>query len=308
MFLYLINYLILSLLNSIFIVLEDIHLSMGASNPWQLSFQDPATPIMEGIIFFHNDVMVFVVAICIFVLWMLLRSVDLFSHTSADLNTEIEKNNSGSSETLSVASFGQLYTNRLYSKGVIHNTFLEIVWTIVPALILLVIAIPSFALLYSIEEFIEPSLTVKCTGHQWYWCYEYSNCKKEEIADYIDGHKFESYMVPTEDLGDVGKLRLLEVDKRLALPTNTHIQISVTGADVLHCWAVPSLGVKIDACPGRINQTTIFLKRSGTFFGQCSELCGVNHGFMPIVVRALSMYDFMFLEYVDHILNTVEDN
>jgi cytochrome c oxidase subunit 2 len=305
MFLDTINSLVFNIFKLIFIALEDSCLSTGASNPWQLSFQDPATPIMEGIIFFHNDLMVFIIAICIFVLWMLLRCVSIFnySHTEKDLQTQQQNSN-----TLSKASFTQLYVNKLYSKGTIHNTFLEIVWTIVPALILMVIAIPSFALLYSIEEFIEPSLTVKCTGHQWYWCYEYSNCKKEEIAEYIDGHKFESYMVPTEDLSDSGKLRLLEVDKRLALPTKTHIQVSVTGADVLHCWAVPSLGVKIDACPGRINQTTIFLKRSGTFFGQCSEICGVNHGFMPIVVRALPMYDFMFLEYMDHILNVVEND
>ena len=118
---------------------------------------------------------------------MLLRCVSIFdySRTEADLQTQQQNSN-----TLSKASFTQLYVNRLYSKGTIHNTFLEIVWTMVPALILMIIAIPSFALLYSIEEFIEPSLTVKCTGHQWYWCYEYSNCK-EEIAEYIDGYKFE---------------------------------------------------------------------------------------------------------------------
>jgi cytochrome c oxidase subunit 2 len=292
------NKIILSLLDS-------AYLSVGASNPWQLSFQDPATPIMEGIIFFHNDLMVFILAICIFVLWMLLRCIDLFNYSNAeaDLNSELK-----GTKNLTKGSFSQLYINRLYSKGTIHNTVLEVVWTVVPALILMVIAIPSFALLYSIEEFIEPSLTVKCTGHQWYWCYEYSNCKKEEIAEYIDGHKFESYMVPTEDLAESGQLRLLEVDKRLVLPTKTHIQVSVTAADVLHCWAVPSLGIKIDACPGRINQTTIFLKRSGTFYGQCSELCGVNHGFMPIVVRALPMYDFMMSEYMDHIIRTVDES
>ncbi len=305
MFLDIANYLVFNFLNLILSVLEDSYLNVGASNPWQLSFQDPATPIMEGIIFFHNDLMVFIVAICVFVLWMLLRSINIFDSSRADADLQTQQQNS---TTLTNESLAQLYINRLYSKGTIHNTFLEIVWTIVPALILMVVAIPSFALLYSIEEFIEPSLTVKCTGHQWYWCYEYSNCKKEEIAEYIDGHKFESYMVPTDDLSDEGNLRLLEVDKRLALPTKTHIQVSVTGADVLHCWAVPSLGVKIDACPGRINQTTIFIKRSGTFFGQCSEICGVNHGFMPIVVRALPMYDFMFLEYTNHILNVVEDN
>ena len=171
----------------------------------------------------------------------------------------------------------------------------------------MLIAVPSFALLYAIEEFVEPSLTVKCTGHQWYWCYEYSNCKNADLAEQIDGYKFESYMTPTEEL-KVGELRLLEVDHRLPLPINAHVQVTVTAADVLHCWAVPALGIKIDACPGRLNQTSIFIKRSGVFYGQCSEICGVNHGFMPIVVVGKEMKNFLTDQFIKFFIERLENN
>jgi len=264
-----------------------------AAKPWQLGFQDPATPTMEGIINFHHDLMFFIVAISVFVMWLLFRCLYLYS-------TE---------ETLVVPKDGEgkLADAKVLSEGVYHNTFIEIVWTIVPALILAVIAVPSFALLYSLEELVEPTLTVKVTGNQWYWSYEYSNCKNPDLSEHIDGKKFDSYMIPTEDLEE-GNLRLLEVDNRLLLPVKTHISVIVTASDVLHCWAVPSLGVKVDACPGRLNQTSMFIKREGTFYGQCSEICGVNHGFMPIVVDGVSMYDFLFRSYVDNLLNIVEDD
>jgi len=275
---------------------------MGAAEPWQLLFQEPATPIMEGIIFFHNDLMVFIIAICIFVSWMLFRCIILFNEDNNKV--EIFDNSVASIEESSISTdFLSRSTGiQAYSRGISHNTFIEIVWTIIPALILMVIAVPSFALLYSMEEFIEPSFTVKCTGHQWYWCYEYSHVKKKEIARLIDGIKFESYMLPTEDLYK-GNLRLLEVDHRLTLPIKTHVEVVVTAADVLHCWAVPAFGIKIDACPGRLNQTSLFIKREGVFYGQCSEICGVNHGFMPIVVHAVSVYDFALKYYVKGILN-----
>jgi len=196
---------------------------------------------------------------------------------------------------------------QLYSGGFNHHTPIEIAWTVTPALILMLIAVPSFALLYSIEEFVEPSLTVKCTGHQWYWCYEYSNCKNADIAEHLDGYKFESYMVPTDDL-EAGSLRLLEVDNRLSVPTNAHVQITVTAADVLHCWAVPALGIKVDACPGRLNQTSIFIKRPGIFYGQCSEICGINHGFMPIVVAGVDMKQFLMTHFITSVLNMIEED
>jgi cytochrome c oxidase subunit 2 len=284
---------------------ESYNCFLDAPSPWQLSFSDPATPIMEGIINFHNDLMFFVVAIIIFVLWLIIRCFVLFGDFSEkkDLNWKsqvgflglLSKNNNvriKNPEEINNESRVFLNDAQDYSTGFNHHTPIEIGWTIAPALILMLIAVPSFALLYSIEEFIEPSLTVKCTGHQWYWCYEYSNCKNTDLADYINGFKFESYMAPTEDLS-VGMLRLLEVDQRLSIPVESHVQITVTAADVLHSWAVPSLGIKVDACPGRLNQTSIFIKRPGVFYGQCSEICGINHGFMPIVVNGVDIKEFL---------------
>jgi cytochrome c oxidase subunit 2 len=291
---------------------------MDTASPWQYSFSDPATPIMEGIINFHNDLMFFIVAITIFVLWMLLRCMMIFSSSTKDQNLKwsgqlgylgslAKKSNVRVVNTdINNESKYLLNTTQRYLEGMNHHTPIEIAWTVTPALILMFIAVPSFALLYSIEEFIEPSLTVKCTGHQWYWCYEYSNSKDVDIAEHIDGFKFESYMVPTDDL-EKGNLRLLEVDQRLFLPINTHIQVTVTAADVLHCWAVPALGIKIDACPGRLNQTSIFIKREGTFYGQCSEICGVNHGFMPIVVKGTDMDEFLTVRYIMSVINRVSE-
>jgi cytochrome c oxidase subunit 2 len=290
---------------------------MDAAGPWQLSFSDSATPIMEGIINFHNDLMFFIVAITIFVLWMLLRCVIIFSDSEKERTLDW-KNQLGFLGFLAKNSKVRIQNNinnesklllnstQFYSGGMNHHTPIEIAWTVTPAVILMFIAVPSFALLYSIEEFVEPSLTVKCTGHQWYWCYEYSNCKNADIAEHLDGYKFESYMVPTDDL-EVGNLRLLEVDNRLSIPTNAHVQITVTAADVLHCWAVPALGIKVDACPGRLNQTSIFIKRSGVFYGQCSEICGINHGFMPIVVSGVDMKKFLMTHFVSSVLNMIEE-
>jgi len=166
-----------------------------------------------------------------------------------------------------------------------HSSVLEIVWTIFPAIVLLIIATPSFSLLYSLDELINPTLTLKVVGHQWYWSYEYSDYATLKDAESLN---FDSYMVSVNDLV-VGSFRLLEVDNRVVLPTNTHIRILVTAADVLHSWAVPSFGVKVDACPGRLSQTSLFLKREGVYYGQCSEICGVNHGFMPVVVKGVSL-------------------
>jgi len=291
---------------------------LDAASPWQLSFSDPATPIMEGIINFHNDLMFFIVAITIFVLWMLLRCIVLFTDLGENrslnwgkqlgfLGSLVRKdrmkilNNSINNESKIL-----LNNTQLYAGGFNHHTPIEIAWTVTPAMILMLIAVPSFALLYSIEEFVEPSLTIKCTGHQWYWCYEYSNCKNADIAEHIDGYKFESFMVPTDDL-EFGNLRLLEVDNRLMVPIHAHVQVTVTAADVLHCWAVPALGIKLDACPGRLNQTSIFIKRSGFFYGQCSEICGVNHGFMPIVVSSVEMKNFLIQLFTRSILEEMEN-
>ena len=231
-----------------------------ASQPYQLGFQDPATPVMEGVINFHNDLMIVVVSVGIFVAYMLMSTVMNFEQSVNPVPNRVQ-----------------------------HGTRLEIIWTITPALILMAVAVPSFALLYSVDEIIDPEMTLKAVGHQWYWSYEYSDHINED-GEFIN---FDSYMIPTEDLGansakKGGHLRLLEVDNRVVLPVETHIRVVITSADVLHCWAVPSLGVKLDACPGRLNQTSMYIKRPGVFYGQCSEICGVDHGFMPIVVNAVS--------------------
>jgi len=231
-----------------------------APEPWQFGFQDPATPIAEGIINFHNHIMFFLVVIGIAVMWLLGRCMMLYDET---VNLKVDN-----------------FT---------HSTILEIVWTIVPALILMIIAVPSFALLYSMDEMIDPAITLKVIGHQWYWTYEYSDYN--HTTDENEGINFDSYMISEEDL-TTGSFRLLEVDHRVVLPIKTHIRVLVTAADVLHSWAIPSFGVKVDACPGRLNQTSLFIKREGTFYGQCSEICGTNHGFMPIAIDAVSLENY----------------
>lgn len=230
-----------------------------APEPWQVGFQDPATPIMQGIIDLHHDILFFVIVISVFVLWMIARTL---YHFDARKNPIPEK--------------------------IIHGTVIEIAWTITPSLILVLIAIPSFALLYSLDEVVDPAVTVKAIGHQWYWSYEYSDYTQSDDQSIA----FDSYMIPDDEL-ELGQLRLLEVDNRMVVPAHTHLRVIITAADVLHSWAVPSLGVKCDAVPGRLNQVPVFIKREGVFYGQCSELCGVNHAFMPIVVEAVSVDNYI---------------
>jgi len=226
---------------------------------WQFGFQEAATPIMEGIINLHNDIMSIIIFITFFVSWMLIRAIYLFER----------------------------YSNRRVS-AIVHGTTIELLWTIIPSFILMFIAVPSFALLYSMDEVVDPALTVKVIGHQWYWSYEYSDYNTKD-GDTID---FESYMVQEDDL-ELGQLRLLEVDNRIVVPINTHIRVLITSGDVIHSWAIPSLGLKTDALPGRLNQAQMFVKREGVFHGQCSELCGVNHGFMPIVIEAINLKNYI---------------
>lgn len=231
-------------------------------------FQDASSVVMEEIVNFHNFVMIYLVFIIIGVLWFLIRIVNHFNRSV-----------------------------RLIShKYMIHGSLLEIIWTITPALILLTIAFPSFKLLYLIDEVIDPAITIKVVGHQWYWSYEYS--------DYVDQNgesiNFDSYMVRDEDL-NVGDLRLLEVDNRLVVPVNTHVRVIITAADVIHSWAVPSLGVKLDGVPGRLNQTSFLAYREGVYYGQCSEMCGVNHAFMPIAVEVVNLQNYC--AHIDSLLN-----
>lgn len=191
-------------------------------------------------------------------------------------------NNLTYGSTTSPRSFYAFLNAQTYT---VHNTRLEIIWTIIPTIILIFIAVPSFILLYSLDEVINPSVTLKAIGHQWYWSYEYSDYTEENSIN------FDSYMITENDLEN-GQFRLLEVDNRVVLPINTHIRVLITAGDVLHSWAVPSMNVKADAVPGRLNQLTLFIKRPGVYYGQCSELCGVNHAFMPIVVEAVSLWNY----------------
>jgi cytochrome c oxidase subunit 2 len=167
-------------------------------------------------------------------------------------------------------------------------TLLELIWTVSPAFILIAIAFPSFRLLYLLDEVISPTITIKVVGHQWYWSYEYS----DYITESGDAIEFDSYMIPESDL-ELGQFRNLDVDNKVVIPTDTHIRLIVTGADVLHSFALPSFGVKIDAVPGRLNQSSMLAERAGTFYGQCSEICGVYHAFMPIAVEAVSVQDYL---------------
>jgi len=235
-------------------------LSCDVAQPWQIMFQDDSTPTQEGIVELHDTIFFYLIVVATLVLWML--GATLIHFTSSKVGI-VHK-----------------YSN--------HGTLIELIWTITPALVLVAIAFPSFKLLYLMDEVISPSMTIKVAGHQWYWSYEYSDYITEEG----EALEFDSYMVPDSDL-ELGQLRLLDVDNRVVVPVDTHIRFIVTGQDVIHDFAVPALGIKIDAVPGRLNQTSVLIQREGTFYGQCSEICGVYHAFMPIAVEAVSMEKYI---------------
>jgi len=220
---------------------------------FQISFQDPASPIMNGIIDLHHEIFFFLIIILFPVLYVFFYIVADSNYNWFNPNKEHIQNHR--KDVLSLANMT-------------HGTLLEVIWTITPAIILMFIAVPSFSLLYSLDEILDASYTYKAIASQWYWNYQTP-----------DGKDFESYMI--QDL-NIGQLRLLEVDNPLLVPTNTHLRFIITSTDVLHSFAVPSLGIKIDAVPGRLNSVSTYIQRPGMFTGQCSELCGVNHGFMPI--------------------------
>lgn len=235
-------------------LLSSIHFN-DAPYPWQIGFQDPASPGFIGIFDLHDSIFFYLVLILFGVMWVLGAVTYIFNSTS----------------------------NPISSKYLSHGTLIEVIWTITPALILMLIAQPSFSLLYILDEVISPTMTIKAVGHQWYWSYEYTDYETES-GDVIE---YDSYMLPESDL-EVGQLRLLDVDNRINVPVDTHARIVVQSTDVIHDFAVPSLGIKIDAVPGRLNQTSLLAEREGTFYGQCSEICGVYHGFMPIAVQGVT--------------------
>ena len=231
-----------------------------APHPWQIGFQDSAAPGFSGIVELHNTIFFYLVVICVGVFWAL----------------------------GSIIFYYNIKKSPIVHKYLNHGTLIELIWTISPAFILIAIAFPSFRLLYLLDEVISPTITIKVVGHQWYWSYEYS----DYINERGESIEFDSYMIPESDL-ELGQFRLLDVDNKVIVPTDTHVRLIVTGADVIHSFAVPSLGLKIDAVPGRLNQTSILAERTGTFYGQCSEICGVYHGFMPIAIEAVSIQDYL---------------
>nr|YP_008592596.1 cytochrome c oxidase subunit II [Novumbra hubbsi]UXB60125.1 cytochrome c oxidase subunit II [Novumbra hubbsi]BAN81599.1 cytochrome c oxidase subunit II [Novumbra hubbsi] len=218
------------------------------AHPSQLGFQDAASPVMEELLHFHDHALMIVLLISTLVLYIIVAMV----------------------------------STKLTNKYILDSQEIEIVWTILPAVILILIALPSLRILYLMDEINDPHLTIKAVGHQWYWSYEYTDY--EELA-------FDSYMIPTQDLTP-GQFRLLETDHRMVVPVESPTRILVSAEDVLHSWAVPSLGIKMDAVPGRLNQTAFITSRPGLFYGQCSEICGANHSFMPIVVEAVPLKHF----------------
>ena len=239
---------------SVFFIFISFELYGKQATDWQLSFQNPATDLMGSVVGLHNIILIVMTLVTLFVLFLLFYVSFRFS----------AKRNPIPSTTT-------------------HNTVVEVLWTAIPIVILVVLAIPSFKLLYQQEKSENYDMTVKVIGHQWYWEYEY--------PDHGDFY-FESYMVQEQDLEE-GDLRLLTVDNPLVIPANKNIQILITAGDVLHSWAVPSMGLKTDAVPGRLNETWVNVKEPGIYRGQCSEICGSGHGFMPVVVKVLPEREFM---------------
>ena len=249
-----------------------------------LNFQVPVTPVMEGIVELSSLISLYLIIILSVVTWMLITSVWSFYYARYYPKNVTELHCFGSK----VMREGRFWEDAVVLEGV---------WTVLPSAILLTIAVPSLSLLYSMEELINPALTIKITGHQWYWSYEYVAEVYHGSDVYKLQYKFDSYLVDANDLKD-DELRLLTVDNPLFIPLRVHTRLLITSDDVIHSWAVPSLGVKVDAVPGRINQTMVFIQKAGTYYGQCSEICGSGHGFMPIMVEALDWG--MFDAYFEH--------
>jgi heme/copper-type cytochrome/quinol oxidase subunit 2 len=235
-------------------------ITCDAPRAWGLYFQDSASPQMEALVELHDDIMYYLVAILFSVGWIQGSIIKNFENSKAPISNK--------------------YLN--------HGTLIELIWTITPALILVLIAFPSFKLLYLMDEVTDPSLSVLAEGHQWYWSYEYPDFLNSD-GDFVE---FDSYLVPESDL-QKGGLRMLEVDNRVILPEITHTRFILTAADVIHSFAIPALGIKCDAYPGRLNQFSVLINRLGTFYGQCSEICGILHSSMPIVVESVSLVKFL---------------
>jgi cytochrome c oxidase subunit 2 len=231
---------------------------LDVPTPWGMRFQDAATPNQEGIHELYDSIMFnlsVILGLVSYILYVIIKD----------------------------------YKDRpLYYKYLKHGQTLEIIWTIFPGVVLLIMAFPSFILLYINDEVLTPSLTIKVVGLQWYWKYEYSDF----VGNTGETIEYESYVIP-EDMLEEGQLRLLDTDTSIVVPVDTHIRFIVTANDVIHSFALPSLGIKVDATPGRLNQVSALIERTGVFYGQCSELCGVNHGLMPIKLECVPIGDFV---------------
>ena len=233
---------------------------LDAPRPWGIYFQDSATPQMEALVELHDNILFYLVIILFAVGWILMSVIQDYNEAEAPVSY----------------------------KYLSHGTLVELIWTITPALILILIAFPSFKLLYLMDEVSDPAMAVLAEGHQWYWSYQYPDFLNSD-DEFIE---FDSYLVPESDLEN-GALRMLEVDNRLIIPELTHVRFVVTGADVIHSFACPALGIKCDAYPGRLNQVSVMINRQGTFYGQCSEICGILHSSMPIVIESISVGKFV---------------
>lgn len=225
----------------------------GVPEPWQIGFQQPATPVMEMLTGMHDMLLYIITAISVFVLGLMLYVIFRFN----------ERRNPTPSKTT-------------------HHTMLEVVWTTLPVLILVAICIPTLKGLYYMDKAENADMTLKVVGRQWYWSYEYPD---------HGGFQFDSYMKQEADLQE-GEPRLLSVDNHVVVPVGKTVRVLITGADVIHNWAMPAFGLKTDAVPGKLNETWFRADREGTYRGQCSELCGVGHGFMPIVIDVVSEQEF----------------
>lgn len=227
----------------------------GKPEPWGIGMQDAASLSSAYLHSFHEMMIYIIMAISVFVLILLIWVVICYNKRANPVPLKTS-----------------------------HNVLIEILWTLVPVLILLVIALPSMRMLYFLDRTAEPEMTLKVTGYQWFWGYEY--------PDY-EGINFNAYMIADDEINEAeGQVRLLSVDNPIVLPVDTNIQILMTGGDVIHSWTVPALGVKIDAVPGRINETWVNITKPGVYYGQCSELCGKAHAYMPIEIRAVPKEDF----------------
>nr|WPS67079.1 cytochrome c oxidase subunit 2 [Hyssopus sp. 1 HHL-2023a] len=215
----------------------------------QISLQDSNSPIMENMLMFYDHAMLVIMMIVVLIMYMIIY----------------------------------MLMNKLTNRYLFEGQLIEIVWTIIPMLFLIFLAIPSLKILYLTDEVNNPLISVKAIGHQWYWSYEYN--------DFMN-ISFDSFMLDKNLSGD-GMFRLLDVDNHMILPMNNQIRLLISSLDVIHSFAMPSLGLKVDAVPGRINQISLLMNRPGMFFGQCSEICGVNHSFMPIVIESTSLENFV---------------